>query len=60
MKFSLARDAEKQVVHLRGFEPRRLSCEAAQGPPACPRPPSQPPPESDPSAVSRTGCAPPL
>lgn len=47
------------MVDLRGSAPRRLSCAAARGPPACPRPPSPPPPECDPSAASRTWCAPP-
>lgn len=42
---------------LRGSEPHHLSCEAAQGPQACPRPPFLPPPGSDLSAVNRTRCA---
>lgn len=51
--------AEERVVHLRGSEPLRLSCEATRGQPACPQPPSPPPLESDLWAMSKTGCAPP-
>lgn len=47
------------VFHLRGSEPRRLSCEAARGPPTWPQPPARPPPACDLSEASRKGCAPP-